>query len=146
MPSQNRKVLNATSTLSNGISFKSTMESRVYNKLLDFGITPEYESEKIVLVKGFKPNHGWFEDGKLQNSKVRDLTYTPDFKFKIGDYTVYLEVKGFITDRYPLKRKMFLKYLNTDRQKTIFAEIKTIKGLLRTINQIQTIAKQPENT
>lgn len=143
MNSENKKVKNATALTVNGISFKSTIEARVYRKLLDNGIVPEYEPDKVVLQKGFKPSHIWFADGKLQSSKVRDITYTPDFKFEYNGFTVYLEVKGFITDRYPLKRKMFLASLESDFSDVVFAEVKTLSGLSRTLEQISELTKQP---
>lgn len=145
MPSENKKVKNATAFIDNGIAFKSVMEARIYKKLIEKGITPEYEPDKIILLKGFKPKHKWFIDGKSQIAKIRDLTYTPDFKFQYCGYIVYIEVKGFITDRYPLKRKMFLSYLDSEDGKTIFAEIKTISGLNRTLEQISSLIKQPDS-
>lgn len=143
MPTQNKKVKNATSLTSNGIQFKSILEARIYKKLLEYGITPEYEPLKIVLQNGFKPKSLWFIDGKAQTTKIRDLTYTPDFKFIYCGQTVYLEAKGFVTDRYPLKRKMFLHYLELHSSPAIFAEVKTISGLNRTLEQIKTLTKQP---
>lgn len=144
----NKKVKNAQALTVDGIEFKSAMEAKVYKRLVELGITPTYEYGKIVLQEGFRPKHPWFVDGKLQCTKsgtsnfIHALTYTPDFRIEYKGYIIFLEVKGFITDRYPLKRKMFLRWLDSDDRNIIFAEVKTLKGLNSTIEQIDKITEQ----
>lgn len=62
-------------------------------------------------------------------SKIREITYTPDITFMIEDLKVIIEVKGFENDVFPLKRKLFRKYLETVDYPVIYAEIFTIKQL-----------------
>jgi predicted nuclease of restriction endonuclease-like RecB superfamily len=132
----NRKVKNATSYEYDGIKFRSKMEVAVYRKLKERGIEPEYEKDKIVLIEGFKPLLPWFLDGKTVKGKIRDMTYTPDFRFEKDGMVVYLEVKGFETDRFPLKRKLFLNKLYCEHRNAVFVEIKTINGLIKTLDAL----------
>lgn len=132
----NKKIKNATITEYNGITFKSKMELRVYKELLQNGFTPEYESETFTLFSSFKPHHSRCflptKDGSLKESTnvVRSITYTPDFiiRFK-GKIRAVIEVKGMPNDTYPLKRKLFRKYMEECSYPIVFFEIHTIKQL-----------------
>lgn len=135
MATVNRKVKNAKVHEYSGIVFRSKTEMDIYRRLLDLGIVPQYEKDKIILLDGFKPELPWFLDGKVMKTKVRDMTYTPDFKFIYNGFTVYLEVKGFETDRFPLKRKLFLDKIKGDVN-TVFAEVKSLSGLRKTLEAI----------
>lgn len=146
MASNNRKVKNAVAYEEDGIRFRSKMEVAVYRELKERGVEPEYETEKIVLVQGFKPLLPWFLDGKSLKSKVRDMTYTPDFKFNYDDMLVYLEVKGFETDRFPLKRKLFLNKLYLENKNAVFVEVKTLNGLRKTLNELNILKKNKEGS
>lgn len=134
---ENRKVKNATALVYDGIAFKSKAEVSAYKLLCNAGIKPEYEPDKIVVQDGFRMKFPWFMNGSPIKTKVRDITYTPDFKFDYNGWTVYLEIKGFETDRFPVKRKMFLKYLETTKEKTVFAEVKSLSGLCKTLDQLK---------
>jgi predicted nuclease of restriction endonuclease-like RecB superfamily len=90
-----------------GIQFDSKMEAGHYTyfkghpniQILD--IHPE--------LKLFEP----FEYRSLeknQNIKMRGIVYTPDFiiSLKGNDKPIVVEVKGFQTDEYMLRKKLFL--------------------------------------
>lgn len=134
----NRKVKNADYRVFDGIKFRSKLEISVYKELKKQDIEFEYEPEKIVLQEGFKPKSPYYIDSKEHWEKVRAITYTPDFVAKIDDYTVYIEVKGWETDRYIVKKKMFLNKIKDD-DRSIFIEVHTIRGLKNSIIKIKSL-------
>ena len=138
----NKKVRNATVIECDGIRFRSILEHKVYVELRDAGYEPEYESEKIVLLDTFEPEHTWYLDGEPQvtkkgnNKKIVGKTYTPDFKLTVNFTDYYIEVKGHPNDVYTTTRKMFLKWLDSQDNK-IFVEIHSVKGIRQFINVLR---------
>ena len=151
----NKKIKNATSTEFNDIKFKSKSEVMVYKTLLQEGFKPNYEPTKYIIWEGFKPSVLTYKPDKsgelvIQNKKLIDITYTPDFLFVAPDNKtlVILEVKGFCNDLYPVKEKMFRKFLEelseSYNQPVIFFQIKTKKQLLQAIKIINENFKKNE--
>lgn len=151
----NKKIKNATSTEFNGIKFKSKSEVMVYKTLLQEGFKPNYEPTKYIIWEGFKPSVLTYKPDKsgelvIQNKKLIDITYTPDFLFVAPNNKtlVILEVKGFCNDLYPVKEKMFRKFLEelseNYNQPVIFFQIKTKKQLLQAIKIINENFKKNE--
>lgn len=117
----NQKVKNATKCEYNGIKFKSKLELFCYKELIKFIPDPGYETWKDVLLHGFIPRVNIFEPSKLSNDltlnkgKIRNMTYTPDFYFKIWndkkkmDTLIFIDTKGFANSTYPLKKKLFIQ-------------------------------------
>lgn len=151
----NKKIKNATSTEFNGIKLKSKLEVMVYKTLLQEGFKPNYEPTKYIIWEGFKPSVLTYKPDKsgelvIQNKKLIDITYTPDFLFVAPDNKtlVILEVKGFCNDLYPVKEKMFRKFLEelseNYNQSIIFFQIKTKKQLLQAIKIINENFKKNE--
>lgn len=136
----NKKVRNARVTIIDGIPFKSRLEARVYELLKAQGIKFSYQPEKAVLMHGFKPHTIFLVKTKngfdIDDSKVRDITYTPDFTISHNQYTIYVETKGFKTDAYNIKVKLFRKWLE-GKDNVIFAEVKTLKELKELLTYIQ---------
>lgn len=114
----NKKVRNAESKEVNGIKFRSKLEAFTYNKLLEAGISNfTYEKDKFVLQTGFESTNISYEVNSnkqfdILDFKIRPITYTPDFCC-INDKKEgwIIEVKGFANDAFPIKWKMFKKYL-----------------------------------
>lgn len=134
----NRKVKNADYRVYDGITFRSKFEMSVYKELKKQNIEFKYEPEKITLQNGFKPASPYYIDSAEHWEKVRAITYTPDFIAKIDNYTVYIEAKGWETDRYIVKRKMFLDKIKDDKY-SIFIEVHTIRGLKNSILKIKSL-------
>jgi len=112
---RNKKVRNATSRAYKGIQFRSKLELFAYQKFEETGIPVLYEKRKYVLQEGFRYKGPSFEhsrsNGFVDNTtKVRDITYTPDFVDPQGRFVV--EIKGYANDVFPLKWKMFKRYLS----------------------------------
>ena len=147
---ENKRVKNAQGISYDGIEFKSRLEGRCYKILKDAGFPVEYETRQFIIWKGFKPTVPFYDKDKktkllkLQTSKLRDMTYTPDLSFVYGDHTIIIEVKGFSTEVFGIKKKLFRAWLETNQPNIIYFEIYTAKQLLQAINIIKQL-KQEEN-
>lgn len=123
----NKKVRNAKSMeLPDGTKFRSKLELFTYQKLLEAGIDDfSYEKDKFILQDAFEfPNDSYeaFESTKdghktkgfnITTNKIRSMSYLPDFT-KIDPLTKkgwIIEVKGWATDQFDLKWKLFKHYL-----------------------------------
>lgn len=145
----NKKIRNATPTEYSGLKFKSKNEVMVYKTLVQFGFEPFYEATKYVIWKGFKPQIPTYKPDNsgnltLQNTKIIDITYTPDFVFMAPDNktVVIIEVKGgFVNDTYPIKEKMFRGYLEdllkNYNQPTMFFQVRNKTQVLQAISIIK---------
>ena len=86
---ENKKIKNATSTNYNGINFRSRLEVSCYKKLETSGLSLLTNQKKIVLWKGKRTDFCNCIFTLIKNKnlvpiktgyKLRDITYTPDFK------------------------------------------------------------------
>lgn len=106
----NRKVRGATPTIVDGVAFKSKFEAHVYKRLKEHFPNVEYEKEALVIVGGFIPAI-YYKYTKWAKSSGRNITYTPDFTISNDKMDIFIEVKGYINDVFPLKFKLFMKFL-----------------------------------
>lgn len=88
------KVKNATPNVYDGIKFRSRLETFTYKELKAAGIKAEYEQHRFQLLPAFVSKSG---------KKYRAMTYKPDFVGK--DFII--ECKGYATDTWPLRMKLF---------------------------------------
>ena len=72
----------------------------------------------------------------MDNKKLIDITYTPDFTFEYNDYFIIIEAKGYENDTFPIKKKMFRKILEAYK-KALYFEIFTKKQLVDAIKIIK---------
>ena len=86
---------------------------------------------------------GWYEGTKYREDKIRAITYTPDFVVKVPDKNWFfiVEVKGFITDRYPLKRKMLINHIDSSENHYVFAEVHTKRDMEFIIAEIKKFSR-----
>lgn len=89
----NRKVKNARITIIDGIKFKSALEAFTYKLLKEAGVKHEYEPKSFELIPSFEYN----------GEKIRGASYKADF---VGDDWI-IEVKGFETDAFKIRWKLF---------------------------------------
>ena len=165
--SQNKKIKNASKSISNNITFKSKLEKTVYDCLLELGFNPEYEPKTFTLWPGFTPVTPFYDKETDTQKKKRDpknktprlltlkeanvigIRYTPDFYFRYKDLDVYIEAKGIENDVYYIKKKLFRKYLDTiletRNQKSIYFEIYTKKQLLQAVDIIKEYGDNKED-
>ena len=137
----NKKVKNATSVEYDGIKFKSKLELTIYKALKEKGLNPLYECNKFILQEGFRPSKPYYLKGicpKTANgyAKIIQITYTPDFTVEYGDKILFIEAKGKQNDSYPIKRKLFLKYLES-MSNSYFMEVYSKKDLLESLKQFE---------
>lgn len=135
---KNRKVINARESVYDNIKFRSKSEQTMYMLLKDSGLEFEYEPSPIILLEGFYPS-SWICGEKETKSKCRAITYTPDFYIRKNEILFIVEIKGFMTDRYPLKRKMLLKYITDKMRNTVFLELHTKKDMIKAIDRIKSL-------
>lgn len=150
-----RRVRNSKSKVYDGLEFKSLTEIMVYKTLLSEGIKPKYEEETYNILEGVVPTIPFYTKNKfkrkdhrievISNSTCRDnrplssMLYTPDFTFDYGDKHIIVEVKGFSTDTFVYRFKLFRKSLEEREDKDKFEvwEIHTKKQLLECLEQLK---------
>ena len=99
-----------------GIKFASGLEKYMYQALKKAKIKAIYEGETFVLQKDFKFEIDSYErqangKGDMVNrgqKKIQNIKYTPDF---ISDSFI-IECKGRANESFPIRWKMFKKYVN----------------------------------
>lgn len=147
------KIRNATPTTSrDGVKFRSKLELYTYNKLKEANIKDFlYEEEKFVLMEGFTFENDSVEDfeSKVGGVKtkffdnvvpnIRSITYLPDFtninhKTKTG---WIIECKGYSNDAFPLKWKMFKRWLTDRGYKVDLYKPNNQKNVLKCIELIK---------
>ena len=101
-----------------GITFASGLEKYMYIALKKAKIKAKYEGQTYVLQEGFMFENESYErqsNGKGQmvnrgSKKILPIKYTPDF---ISDSFI-IECKGRANESFPLRWKMFKKYVKAN--------------------------------
>lgn len=143
----NRKIIGATENKTDGIEFRSKLESRVFRELVRLGYNPEYEPFSSTLLESFTPSRPWLSDGIPQTTKkgvpnkLKRWEYTPDFHVEKNRENLIIECKGYSNDMHPYKRKMFLKKIDS-LPDWHYCEVKTLKGLRKTMEWFDGLTKQ----
>ena len=99
-----------------GITFASGLERYMYQALKKAKIKAKYEGQTYVLQDSFLFKVDSFErqsngKGEMVNrgqKKILNIKYTPDF---VSDSFI-IECKGRANESFPLRWKMFKKYVN----------------------------------
>ena len=99
-----------------GITFASGLEKYMYLALKEAKIINMYEGATFTLQEGFMFDNESYErqsngKGELVNrgcKKILPIRYTPDF---ISDSFI-IECKGRANESFPIRWKMFKKYVN----------------------------------
>ena len=114
--SKKRGPVRAKKVSFDGIQFASGLEKYMYIALKKAKIKAIYEGQTYVLQEGFMFENESYErqaNGKGQmvnrgSKKILPIKYTPDF---ISDSFI-IECKGRANESFPLRWKMFKKYVN----------------------------------
>ena len=101
-----------------GIKFASGLEKYMYVALKKAKIKAKYEGQTYTIQEGFVFNNESYErqsngKGELVNrgcKKILPIRYTPDF---ISDSFI-IECKGRANESFPMRWKLFKKYVNTN--------------------------------
>ena len=99
-----------------GIKFASGLEKYMYIALKKAKIKAKYEGETYIVQEGFEFKNKSYErqsngKGELVNrgsKKILPIKYTPDFVSS----SFIIECKGRANESFPLRWKMFKKYVN----------------------------------
>lgn len=148
----NNKVKNAQIIVYNEITFKSKLDLMAYKLLEEKGFNPQYEQHTFIIWQGFRPVVPFFTKNKARqvinnNKKLINITYTPDIYFEYQGYKVIIEMKGFTNDVYPIKVKLFRKYMEQlqDSNNYLLFELYTKQQLLTAIQIIEEYGKTRNN-
>ena len=114
--SKKRGPVRAKKVTFDGIKFASGLEKYMYVALKNAKIKSKYEGETYVLQEGFEFKNESYErqsNGKGEmvnrgNKKILNIKYTPDF---VSDSFI-IECKGRANESFPIRWKMFKKYVN----------------------------------
>ena len=99
-----------------GITFASGLEKYMYQALKKAKIHADYEGATFVLQEGFTFDNDSYErqsngKGQMVNrgcKKILPIKYTPDFVSS----SFIIECKGRANESFPMRWKMFKKYVN----------------------------------
>ena len=113
--SKKRGPVRAKKVSFDGIQFASGLEKYMYQALKKAKIKSEYEGQTYELQEGFMFNVDSFErqgngKGDMVNrgqKKILNIKYTPDFVSS----SFIIECKGRANESFPLRWKMFKKYI-----------------------------------
>ena len=110
--------VNAKKTKHDGIQFASGLEKYMYLALKKAKIKAKYEGKTYIIQEGFEFNIASYErqsNGKGEfknrgNKKILPIKYTPDFVSP----SFIIECKGRANESFPLRWKMFKKYVKAN--------------------------------
>ena len=116
--SKKRGPVRAKKVTFDGIKFASGLEKYMYQALKNAKIKSKYEGETYVLQEGFEFKNESYErqsNGKGEmvnrgNKKILNIKYTPDF---VSDSFI-IECKGRANESFPIRWKMFKKYVKNN--------------------------------
>lgn len=150
-----RRVRGAKSKTVDGIKFKSLAEVMVYKTLLSKGVKPLYEQEVYTLSEGALCTVPFYTKNKFKRKNhnietlssttcvdhrpLSPLVYTPDFTFDYGNKHIIIEVKGFSTDSFIYRFRLFRLSLEqrSDKDRIELWEIYTKKQLLECLEHLK---------
>lgn len=123
-----------------GITFASGLEKYMYKALKDAKIDFRYEGEVFELMPAFLFNNECNErqsNGKGDfinrgNKKILNIKYTPDFT----GWDFIIETKGRANDSFPLRWKMFKKWMIDNNDNRTLYKPQTNAECLKTIELI----------
>ena len=121
--SKKRGPVRAKKVSFDGIQFASGLEKYMYLALKEAKIEARYEGETYVLQDSFEFRNESYErqangKGDLVNrgqKKILNIKYTPDF---VSDSFI-IECKGRANESFPIRWKMFKKYVNDNLKHVI---------------------------
>ena len=149
----NKKVKNAQTCSYGNLKFKSLLEKRVYTFFSSQGLNPQYESKTYTLWKSTiskvpfydkETETEWKKHGgkrrlSRKSPKLLAITYTPDFYFNYRGLDIFIETKGFETNTFSIKKKLFRKYLSEQKQCSLFFEVYTLEQAKQVLDILKSL-------
>ncbi len=100
-----------------GESFDSQLEVYCYKKLKETNLSFEFNKKTFTIIEAFKCTGESYEADKRKGTglypkskSLQSLKYTPDFIVS-GKFNAIIETKGMANELWPLRLKLFKKYL-----------------------------------
>ena len=132
-----RKIVQSKKIVIDGITFRSTLEGRMYQLLKEAGIKAKYEGKTYTTFKAITYEGDCYERAQRRSKDmayrrgVSPVRYTPDF---IGeDEEWFIEVKGRANESFPLRWKLFKKMLQDDGKSPMLFKPTTVKDCKQVI-------------
>ena len=130
-----------------GIKFASGLERYMYQALKKNEIKTIYEGATFEIVENFmfdnasyqRTGNGKGEFKERGNKKILPIKYTPDFI--CPDYSYIIECKGRANESFPLRWKLFKKYVVKNYPKTILFKPQNQKECDQTVQLILNLLK-----
>ncbi len=119
-----------------GINFSSGLERYMYMALKKAKIKAEYEGEEFILIEGFFFDTDCYERTNKREfanrgrKRILPIKYTPDF---VGDGFI-IECKGRANDSFPMRFKLFKKWISINRPNTLIFKPQNQKDCDEVIN------------
>ena len=134
------KVKNAKKSSYDGKNFQSNLELYCYKQLELAEILVDYEEHTFTIFPATVYPQACYEGTtkKLYNkgSKIRPITYTPDFVDPNGKFII--ETKGYANESFPLRWKLFKKHLkDNDHRYVLF-----MPRIKKQVDEVVEIIKQ----
>ena len=115
-----KKKVSSIKSVVDGIKFDSQLEVYCYKALNNVGLSFEYAQKTFTIVEGFKYSGESYEADKRKgtgmypkSNNLQSVKYTPDF---IGNGWI-IETKGRQNEAFPMRWKLFKKYLQDNNLK-----------------------------
>ena len=133
------KVKNAVKNVYKGITFQSKLELACYKELEINQIAVEYEKHTFTIFEATVYPQACYEgtSKKLYNkgSKIRPITYTPDFVDPKGKWII--ETKGYANESFPLRWKLFKKHLKDNNKQYVLFMPRNKKQVVEVVELIK---------
>jgi len=126
MFNRNGTKYNATTEIVNGHKFRSKLEARIYRHLLDNNIEVLEFEPLYILLDAFSYN--W--------KHIRAVSYKADFLIGLKGLKIILEVKGFETPVWKIKKKLMIHKMYKHNREELFIVCKSIKDLDEQLKEI----------
>jgi hypothetical protein len=128
-----------------GINFASGLERYMYMALKKAKLKAKYEGKTYEIIKGFnfknvciaRSANGKGDYKNRGNKKILPIRYTPDFIGK--DFII--ECKGRANESFPLRWKLFKRYLTDNKIKTNLYKPQNQKQCDETVELILSLQK-----
>ena len=133
------KVKNAKKSTYDGKNFQSNLELYCYKQLKEAKIFVEYEETTFTIFDALVYPQACYEgtSKKLYNkgSKIRPITYTPDFVDPNGKFII--ETKGYANESFPLRWKLFKKHLKDNNKQYVLFMPRNKKQVIEVVELIK---------
>ena len=133
------KVKNVKKGTYKGINFQSNLELHCYKKLELEKIPVKYEEETFTIFPATVYPQACYEGTtkRLYNkgSKIRPITYTPDFVDPKGKFII--ETKGYANESFPLRWKLFKKHLRENNHHYVLFMPRNKKQVVEVVELIK---------